>query len=228
MKNSFQFFFTPLLSFALLFLFIFINKIILNKICKRDFTLVSKFLQPRAFHHGAAYTLVQALPIAFFFFGQLLDQRYRHRLAPNSVYPSFNAGMSYASFFASAIIPLVLLTGIYNYFKNKARSGTFSLTKAKGTDSIDIVSKDPAMIGDPLWGGNPYKPMSYGFGAAIFYLPLLVGFFLSFFTKSYPWQLTGLLLGHAGVGSFAAGSHHFDNKIPKFFWAGISALMVGY
>lgn len=84
------------------------------------------------------------------------------------------------------------------------------------------------MIGDPLWGGNPYKPLSYGFGASVFYLPLLVGFFLSFFTKSYPWQLTGLLLGHAGLGSFAAASHHFDHKIPKFFFAGISALMVGY
>jgi len=138
--------------------------------------------------------------------------------------------MSYASFFASGIIPLILLTGIYNYFKNKARSGNFDFNKVKGVgnDEAAPVSKDPAMIGDPLWGGNSYNPLSYGFGAAVFYLPLLAGFVLSFFTKSYPWQLTGLLLGNLGLTSFAAASPHFDTKIPKFFFVGIGALMTGY
>jgi hypothetical protein len=132
MKNSFQFFFVPLLSFGLQFLFILLNFIV-NKICKRDIPIISKYLQPRLGLHAAAYTLVQALPISFFFFGQLQDTRYNHPLSPNSVYPSFNTGMSYASFFASAIIPLILLTGIYNYFKNKARSGNFEFAKVKGS-----------------------------------------------------------------------------------------------
>lgn len=138
--------------------------------------------------------------------------------------------MSYASFFASIAIPLVLLAGIYNYFKNKARSGNFDFNKVKGVgnDESSPASKDPAMIGDPLWGGNPYKPQSYGFGGAIFALPLLAGFVLSFFTRSYPWQLTGLLLGNLGVTSYAAASNHFDSKIPKFFHVGIGALMTGY
>lgn len=133
MKNCFQFFFTPLLSFALQFIFIIVNSLI-NKICKWDIPIISQYLQPRLGLHAAAYTLVQALPISFFFFGQLQDTRYNHVNSPNSVYPSFNTGMSYASFFASAIIPLILLTGIYNYFKNKARSGTFNLEKIKGND----------------------------------------------------------------------------------------------
>lgn len=83
-------------------------------------------------------------------------------------------------------------------------------------------------MNDPLWGGNVSNPLSYGFGSAVFYLPLLAGFVLSFFTKSYPWQLTGLLLGNAALGSFAGGSNHFVHKVPRFFWVGISALMVGY
>ena len=78
MKNSFQFFFTPLLSFGLLFLLIGLN-CILNMCCKRDFTLVSQYLAPRAGLHAGAYTLVQALPVSFFLFGQLQDTRFRSR-----------------------------------------------------------------------------------------------------------------------------------------------------
>jgi hypothetical protein len=58
-------------------------------------------------------------------------------LDPNHIYPSFNTGMSYTSFFASAIIPLILLTSIYNYFKNKVRTGTFKFAKIKGNESTE-------------------------------------------------------------------------------------------
>jgi len=76
MKNSFQFFFVPLLSFALLFGLILLNKLI-NFAFNRDISIISKYLQPRAGLHAGAYTLVQALPISFFFFGQLQDTRFR-------------------------------------------------------------------------------------------------------------------------------------------------------
>ena len=112
MKNSFQFFFTPLLAFALLFLLIFIN-FLLVLCCSRDIPLISGYLQPRAGHLAGAYTLAQALPVSFFFFGQLNDTRYNHPNSPNIIYPSFNAGIAYASFFASAMIPLLLLAKIY-------------------------------------------------------------------------------------------------------------------
>jgi len=118
------------LSFGLQFALIGINYLI-NILCKRDIPIISQFLRPRLGLHAAAYTLVQALPISFFFFGQLQDTRYNHPLSPNSLYPSFNTGMSYASFFASAIIPIMLLTWVYNYFKNKARTGTLQLAKLK-------------------------------------------------------------------------------------------------
>lgn len=114
MKNSFQLFFTPLLSFGLLFLLIGAN--CLFRLCNRDATLISQYLAPRAGHHAAAYTLVQALPVSFFFFGQLKDTRFNSLKSPNSVYPSFNTGIAFASFFASVIIPMVLLTGLYQLF----------------------------------------------------------------------------------------------------------------
>jgi hypothetical protein len=84
------------------------------------------------------------------------------------------------------------------------------------------------MLADPLWGGSPYNTMSYGFSAAMFFLPLLVGFVLSFFTKTYPWQLTGLLVGFLGLTSFAAASKQFTSKIPKYFFVGIGLLMIAY
>lgn len=126
MKNSFQFFFVPLLSFALLFLLILFNKLI-NLVCKRDFSIISRYLQPRAGLHAGAYTLVQALPISFFFFGQLQDTRYHSVGQPNSIYPSFNTGISFAAFFLSFMIPIAIFIYIYNYFKDEARTGKFSL-----------------------------------------------------------------------------------------------------
>jgi hypothetical protein len=72
-----------------------------------------------------------------------------------------------------------------------------------------VIDDDPALIGDPLWSGNPDRPISYGFAASVFYLPLLAGFVLAFFASTYPWQLTGLLLGNAALASFAAGSQHY-------------------
>lgn len=118
MKNSFQFFFVPLLSFGLLFFLIFVNFLV-RKCAKRDITLVSHYLQPRFLHHMGAYTLVQALPISLFFFAQLKDTRYKSVNEPNSVYMMFNTGMAYAAFFATLIIPLMLMIFVYNYF-NKA------------------------------------------------------------------------------------------------------------
>ena len=132
MKNSFQFFFVPILSFALLFLFLLINWLI-NICCKRDISVVSGYLKPRIPLHLAAYTLVQALPISFFFFGQLQDTRFRSLNEPNPSYPMFNTAMAYLAFFLTLIIPLVILTFIYNHFKKKSRTGTFSLEKFKGT-----------------------------------------------------------------------------------------------
>jgi hypothetical protein len=126
----------PFISLGLQFLLIGVNYLV-NMLCKRDIPLISQFLRPRLGLHAAAYTLVQALPISFFFFGQLQDTRYSHPLSPNHIYPSFNTGMSYTSFFASAIIPLILLTSIYNYFKNKVRTGTFQFAKIKGNESTE-------------------------------------------------------------------------------------------
>ena len=206
MKNSFQFFFVPFLSFALLFLLLGITWI-LNRCAKRDLPFVSGYLKPRIPLHVGAYTLVQALPISFFFFGQLKDTRYNHVNAPNTTYPIFNSGIAYAAFFATAIIPLILLTFIYNYFKKKSRTAAFSLAKFKNEKSEE--SHDKVNFGDPLFGGKKNKPTSYGFGAYIFYLPLLVGFALAFFSESYGWQLVGFILGFLGLLAFAAGSSHF-------------------
>ncbi len=61
----------------LLFIFVGINKL-LNKFANKDIGLISNYLWPRAFLHAGAYTLVQALPVSFFFFAQLNDTTYRH------------------------------------------------------------------------------------------------------------------------------------------------------
>jgi hypothetical protein len=84
------------------------------------------------------------------------------------------------------------------------------------------------MIADPLWGADPLKTSSYGFGASVFYLPLIIGFFLSFFTKTYAWQLTGLLLSNVAFTFYAAASPSFLAKTPKFFLVAMGALMIAY
>ena len=219
----------PLLSFGLLFLLIGIAKLV-NVCGKRDIPFISNYLQPRAPLHAGAYTLVQALPISFFHFGQLQDTRYKSLNSPNGTYPQFNTGMAYAAFFATAIIPLVILTFVYNYYMKKSKTDDFSANKLKTGKNADgtALGTDAQSLGDPLWGGNKIKPVSYGFGAMVFYLPLLIGFVLAYFTKAYGWQLLGLILGFFGLLAFAAGSNHFDNKIPKYYFVATGGLMVAY
>jgi hypothetical protein len=117
MKNCFQFFFVPFLSVLLYALIVLSNKI-LNSFDK-DIPLISKYLKPRFPLHIAAYTLVQALPVSFFFFAQLNDTRYNSPNEPNSSYPIFNIAMSYLAFFLTCSIPLMVMTHIYFIYTTK-------------------------------------------------------------------------------------------------------------
>lgn len=224
MKNSFQFFFTPLLSFGLLFLLIgFVC--LLRMCCKRDFPLVSKYLAPRAGIHAGAYTLVQALPVSFFFFGQLKDTRYNSLKSPNSIYPSFNTGISYASFFASLIIPFLILGALYHLFNKKNRIKSFNAQKL--WNSGESMNEAKCMR-CPLWGGDTSKVSSYVFGGAVFLLPLIIGFFLAQFVGSYPWQITGLLIFNLIFLALAASSKHFNSKIVKGYFILSTILIIAY
>jgi len=125
MKNSFQFFFVPFLACALLLLLFLIN-LALRKLCKRDFPLISKYLVPRAPLLIAAYTLVQALPVSFFFFAQLNDTTFRHPLEPTAAYPTFNSAMAFLAFFLTCAIPILLLAWLYYHFNYGTRISRFS------------------------------------------------------------------------------------------------------
>lgn len=118
MKNCFQFFLVPALSFLLWLLLFGINKLLINY-CKRDITLISNYLVPRLPLHIAAYVLVQALPVSFFFFGQLNDTKFSSPAQPNSAYPIFNIAMSYLSFFLTCAIPLMLMAHLYFSYSHK-------------------------------------------------------------------------------------------------------------
>lgn len=114
MKNCFQFFFVPFLSVILYALIIGINKI-LNSY-KKNIPLISDYFKPRFPLHIAAYTLVQALPVSFFFFAQLNDTRY------NSTYTSysiFNISMSFLAFFLTCSIPIMIMTHMYFLYTTK-------------------------------------------------------------------------------------------------------------
>lgn len=180
---------------------------------------------PRAGLHAGAYTLVQALPISFFFFGQLKDTRYNHVNSPNRIYPSFNTAMAYAAFFITILLPILLLFKIYQKYNVDSKVNNFKMEFFKRGYGNNIEFQN---YKDPLWGGKTAEPASYGFGGAVFLLPVIAGFFLGFFIFSYPWQFTGLLLFLILFLSFAAASNHFDRKVFKYYFIGITGLMVVY
>ena len=79
-----------------------------------------------------------------------------------------------------------------------------------------------------IWGGDTTKPASYAFGLAVFALPIIFGFFLSYFIHSYPWQLTGIIFGTALFLCFAAIGSHFFNVIHKIYFIIFTLLMLSY
>jgi hypothetical protein len=125
MKNSWQFFFVPMLAVGLLGLLYLLN-MVFRKICRKDFCMISKYLLPRAPLLIAAYTLIQALPVSFFFFSQLKDTTFHHPLEPNNVYPLFNTAMAYLAFFLTCAIPVLLLSWLYYHFNYQNRISKFS------------------------------------------------------------------------------------------------------
>ena len=118
MKNCFQFFFVPFLAVCLYLLIVGFNKL-LNKACKKDIPLISQYIYPRFPLLIGAYTLVQALPVTFFFFAQLNDTRYKHGNSVSASYPVFNVAMSYLAFFLTLAIPLALMAYIYYVITKK-------------------------------------------------------------------------------------------------------------
>lgn len=125
MKNSWQFFFVPMLAVALLGLLYLLNQIF-RKCCRKDFCMISKYLVPRAPLLIAAYTLIQALPVSFFFFSQLKDTTFSHSRQPNSIYPTFNTAFAYLAFFLTFTIPLLLMAWLYYHFNYSNRISKFS------------------------------------------------------------------------------------------------------
>lgn len=125
MKNSWQFFFVPMIAVGILGFFYLLN-MLFRKFCRRDFCVISKFLIPRAPLLIAAYTLVQALPVSFFFFSQLKDTTFLHSLEPNRIYPTFNTAMAYLAFFLTCAIPILLLAWLYYHFNYGNRITKFS------------------------------------------------------------------------------------------------------
>jgi hypothetical protein len=88
--------------------------------------MISKFLIPRAPFLIAAYTLVQALPVSFFFFSQLKDTTFNHPFQPTKAYPTFNTAMAYLAFFLTCAIPLLLMAWIYYHFNYQKRITKYS------------------------------------------------------------------------------------------------------
>jgi hypothetical protein len=102
------------------------NKFLLNKCCRKDIGLISKYLVPRAGLLAGAYTLVQALPVSFFYFAQITETTIHHPNSPSGAYPTFNTALAYLAFFITCTIPLMILSGTYYAYNYGSRITKFS------------------------------------------------------------------------------------------------------
>lgn len=232
MKNCWEFFFIPILAFALLGLLFLLN-LLFRKCCRRDFCMISKFLVPRAPLLMGAYTLVQALPVSFFFFTQLKDTTFRHPLEPNLAYPTFNTAMAYLAFFLTCTIPILILAWLYYHFNYGSRISEFSdanVFHRKFLNKIDNASGkfSRAQLRDPLWGGDHSKYGTYIFGFAVFGLAIIFGFFIAFFIKDFGWQIAGILFFTVLFLAFTVAASFFVNKVIKVFFIIFMILMLAY
>ena len=232
MKNCFQFFFIPFLAVCLYLLIVGFNKL-LNKVCKKDIPLISEYIYPRFPLLIGAYTLVQALPVTFFFFAQLNDTRYKHGSTVSASYPVFNVAMSYLAFFLTLAIPLALMAYIYYVITKKDQKvSSGSQLILMFTNLIEAYKPDQedeyVPIADPLWTQKQDHTMAYGFGLSVFYLFIAYGFFTSFFYNNHAWQLAGLITATTLFGFFAFVNSLFTSIIIKIFWVIFSLLMLAF
>jgi hypothetical protein len=195
--------------------------------------MISKFLVPRAPLLIGAYTLVQALPVSFFFFTQLKDTTFRHPLEPNRVYPTFNTAMAYLAFFLTCTIPILILAWLYYHFNYGNRISKFSdanVFHRKFLNKIDDASGNfsRAQLRDALWGGDHSKYGTYIFGFAVFGLAIIFGFFIAFFIRDFGWQIAGILFFTVLFLAFTVAASFFVNKVIKIFFIIFMILMLAY
>ncbi len=153
LKNCFQFFFVPFLSFIAYLFICGFNKL-LNLCCKKDIPFISEYIQPRLPLHLASYALVQAIPVSFFFFAQLNDTQYNNVNSPSASYPIFNIAMAYLAFFLTLFIPLVLMAFIYYVYSNReqkfSRGSQLVLVLTEMLQAVP-TEHNRAFVNDPLW-----------------------------------------------------------------------------
>lgn len=212
-----------MLAVVLLLLLVGINCLV-NR-CGHNIGLISDYFMPRFPLLIAAYTLVQALPVSFFFFAQLNNTRFSSPLQPNGSYMSFNIAMAFLSCFLTLAIPLFLALYLYYIYHKR----TNSVTAAKDLRNIMTNEyRDHASMSDPLWSGYTDDIRSYLFAVAVFILPFTFGLFLSVFIFQLPWQLAGLICALVLFIAFTAFSDHFESTISKIFWVLFPLLLVGF
>lgn len=66
------------------------------------------------------------------------------------------------------------------------------------------------------------------FGASIFFVSILFGLFTACFITDFAWQIAGLVTALAVFFGFVAFSRHFDNRVFKYYFMGVTSLLVIY
>lgn len=142
--------------------------------------------------HLGAYGLVTALPVSFFFFGQMKDAA--------GVYNSYTQwGMVAAllGFLGLGVLPVLMFQFLYGKFNYeriyKVGENVQMMMMLKNTLEKQPEQVHLAQYSDPLWSINEADSLGYVWAAFLYYHMMLSAWFTSFFIGKSTYQLFGLL-----------------------------------
>lgn len=188
--------------------------------------MVNYFWKRKMLHLGA-YGLVTALPISFFFFGQMKDA--------GGVFNNYTQwGMTVAllAFLGLAVLPVILYQFLYSKFNYeriyKVGENVEMMMMLKNTIEKQPEQTDLAQYNDPLWSINEASSLGYIWAAFLYYKMMLFAWFASFFIGKSTYQLFGMLTLNGIFLMATLFSEFFTSSVYKYFFVSQILTLMAY
>lgn len=228
--NDFQLLMTCLLSFLLLAMLYAFAVLVL---ASSDYVIspIMNYFWRRKMLHLGAYALVTALPLSFYFFGQMND----FGGGSNSKYTSyctFNMLISLLSFGGLMAVPPMLAYLIYNklHYERiyRAKEDVQMMVLLKHAVQNSPNEWHLTQHNQPLWSIDDTSKLGYLWACLLYYKLMLFAWALSFFGENSSYQLMGMVAINAGFFLFTLFSSFFGNSLYKLYFLTQLGTMIAY
>jgi len=181
--------------------------------------------------HLGAYALVTALPISFFFFGQMNDVGLGNSLKYQA-YSNGNLLVAMMTFVGLLSVPPLLAYFLYSKFNYervyRAKEDVQMMMLLKSAVQNETGHWELTQHNQPLWSIDEASKLGYLWMAVLYYKMMLFAWCVSFFAGNSSFQLMGMVAINSCFLLFTLFSGFFTNRAYKIYFLTQLGTMIAY